>query len=150
MHHRLRICRLTVQQNNYFCVFSNCKNRMAELYVCVCAFFLPWHMHRYTTHTLVQTTWDVCSPRLQWGIKERKKIKHTNITSTFFHTEGDQEEGLNLAADLFKTMEFNSHIRLFCSHWHGVGKWRENMAEGQNIFSPFLPLLISKLLFVYF
>lgn len=34
-------------------------------------------------------------------------------------------------------MGFNSHIRLFCSHWHGVGKWSENTAEGQNIFSPF-------------
>lgn len=148
MHHRLRICRLTALQNNYFCVFSNCKNRMAELYVCVCIFlcvffFLLWHMHRYTTLTLVQTTRDVCSPRLQWGIKEReenKTHKH-NITGTFFHMRvggGVGGQCLKLAADLFKTMGFNSHIRLFCSHWHGVGKWSENMAEGQNIFSPFL------------
>lgn len=34
-------------------------------------------------------------------------------------------------------MGFNSHIRLFCCYWHGVGKWSENTAEGQNILSVF-------------
>lgn len=83
--------------------------------------------------------------------KEENKTRKHNITGTFFHTEEEQEQRLNLAADPFKTMGFNSHIHLFCSHWHGVGKWNENTAEGQNIFSPlFLPLLISKLLSVYF
>lgn len=53
-------------------------------------------------------------------VTTRDEGKEENKTHKFFHADGEAEWRLNLAADLFKTMGFNSHIRLFCSHWHGL------------------------------
>lgn len=91
MHHRLRICRLTALQNNYFCVFSNCKNRMTELCVCVCVFLLLWHMHIYMAHTCSHII-KCLLRRWRRRTRERKTTKRVHISGEFFHSEGGKEQ----------------------------------------------------------
>lgn len=131
MHHRLRIRRLTALQNNYFGVFSNCKTRMAELCACLRVFLLllPWHVHGGETRACARSVKCIHLRRMEG---DNNTCKHKMANSLTLR--GNKRRRPNLAADLFKTMGFNSHIRLFCSHWHGMGKWSENTAEGQNIF----------------
>lgn len=88
-------------------------------------------MRRYTH--FVQTARDVWRPQITMRDKAKRKEnkKHTSITSTFFCIEAEQERRPKFSRQIFfKTMGFNSHIRLFCRHRRGVGKWSENMAEG--------------------
>lgn len=136
---------------------------MAELYarvcLCMCACVLLFFFFLPRPDTCVDTplthlfdNMRCLQPQITVRDKGKgRKIKHTNITRTFFCTGREQEgSGLFQLRIFFKTMGFNSHIRLFCSHWQRVESGGKTWLKDKNIFSPLLPLLISKPLFAYF
>lgn len=86
------------------------------------------------THTPLQTQCQICCSG-----KEKRK----NIYKFFYRVLN--KTGLNLVADFSRQWGFNSHIRLFHSYWHGVGKWKRKHESWRTNDSAclFLSLLIS-------
>lgn len=130
MHRRFRICRLSVLQNNYFCVFSNCKNRMAELLFFL--FFFYTCTHTYT-----------CSHNVRYAVQLQK---YKNIGKILLH-EAKATKYSSRSLKQWGLIHISVYSTVIGMLWESTEKtlcWRTNA-----FFLFFLCLLISMPLCVF-